>query len=86
MLASHRRASKKGFALLKETIMERTRLVVIKHVGAWGVIYKIGGTEVDGEPLSIEQAEDLLARFEYEQSFLTQELCRKSMTKAQPST
>jgi hypothetical protein len=31
-------------------------------------VYIIGGTEQDGEPLSAEQADDLIARFEHEQA------------------
>jgi hypothetical protein len=48
--------------------MERQRLAVTKRVGIWGSVYIIGGTEIDGEMLSSEQADDLIARFEHEQA------------------
>lgn len=48
--------------------MERRRLSVAKRAGAWGLVYIIGGTEADGEMLPVEQADDLIARFEYEQA------------------
>src|SRR5260221_619135 len=48
--------------------MERQRLLVTKRVGKWGSVYVIGGTEVDGETLPAEQADDIIARFEHEQA------------------
>ena len=48
--------------------MERQRLSVRKRVGIWGSVYIIGGTEADGELLSAEQADELIARFDHEQS------------------
>ena len=48
--------------------MERQRLAVTKRVGIWGSVYIIGGTELDGETLPAEQADDLIARFEHEQA------------------
>ena len=48
--------------------MERQRLSVTKRVGIWGSVYVIGGTEVDGETLPLEQADDLIARFDHEQA------------------
>jgi len=48
--------------------MERQRLSVTKRVGMWGSVYIIGGTEIDGETLPAEQADDIIARFEHEQA------------------
>jgi hypothetical protein len=48
--------------------MERQRLAVTKRAGAWGIVYIIGGTEADGDLLPTEQADDLIARFDHEQS------------------
>lgn len=48
--------------------METQRLSVRKRVGIWGSVYIIGGTEADGELLSAEQADELIARFDHEQS------------------
>lgn len=49
--------------------MERARIAVTKCVASWGlVVYRIGGTECDGETLSVEQANDLIERFNFEQS------------------
>jgi hypothetical protein len=48
--------------------MERQRLSVRKRAGIWGSVYIIGGTEADGELLSAEQADELIARFDHEQS------------------
>jgi hypothetical protein len=48
--------------------MERQRLSVRKRVGIWGSVYIIGGTEADGELLPAEQADELIARFDHEQS------------------
>ena len=48
--------------------MERQRLPVRKRVGIWGSVYIIGGTEADGELLPAEQADELIARFDHEQS------------------
>ena len=48
--------------------MECQRLAVTKRAGIWGSVYVIGGTEVDGEMLPSEQADDLIARFEHEQA------------------
>jgi hypothetical protein len=48
--------------------MERQRLSVRKRVGIWGSVYIIGGTEDDGELLPAEAANDLIARFDYEQA------------------
>jgi hypothetical protein len=48
--------------------MERQRLLVRKRVGIWGSVYIIGGTEADGELLPAEQADELIARFNHEQS------------------
>lgn len=50
--------------------MEHEQLLVTKRVTAWGSVYRIGGTAADGEILPAEQAEDLLARFNFEQSLL----------------
>ena len=50
--------------------MEHARLSVTKRVASWGLVYKIGGTEADGEILSVEQAEDIMTRFNFEQSLL----------------
>jgi hypothetical protein len=50
--------------------MEQQRLSVRKRVGVWGTVYIIGGTEADGELLSAEQADDLIARFDHEQALL----------------
>lgn len=50
--------------------MEHERLSVTKRVTAWGLVYRIGGTAADGEILPAEQAEDLIARFNFEQSLL----------------
>lgn len=51
--------------------MERQRLSVAKRAGAWGLVYIIGGTEADGEILPAEQADDLIARFDYEQALFS---------------
>jgi hypothetical protein len=48
--------------------MERQRQPVAKRAGAWGLVYIIGGTEADGELLPADQADDLIARFDYEQA------------------
>lgn len=48
--------------------MERRRLAVRKRVEVWGSVYIIGGTEEDGELLPAEQADDLITRFDHEQS------------------
>jgi hypothetical protein len=60
----------------KEAAMERQRLAVTKRVGKWGSVYIIGGTEVDGETLPAEQADDLIARFEHEQALFGRALIR----------
>jgi len=56
--------------------MERQRLAVTKRVGIWGSVYIIGGTEVDGETLPAEQADDIIARFEHEQALFGRALHR----------
>jgi hypothetical protein len=56
--------------------MERQRLSVTKRVGIWGSVYIIGGTEVDGETLPAEQADDIIARFEHEQALFGRALNR----------
>lgn len=56
--------------------MERQRLAVTKRVGLWGSVYIIGGTEVDGETLPADQADDLIARFEHEQALFGRALIR----------
>jgi hypothetical protein len=50
--------------------MERQRLVVTKRASIWGMVYIIGGTEEDGEALPVEQADELIARFDHEQHLL----------------
>ena len=50
--------------------MELQRLSVRKRVGIWGSVYIIGGTEADGELLPVEQADELIARFDHEQALL----------------
>jgi hypothetical protein len=60
----------------EEAAMERQRLAVTKRVGIWGSVYIIGGTEVDGETLPAEQADDLIARFEHEQALFGRALIR----------
>ena len=56
--------------------MECQRLSVTKRVGIWGSVYIIGGTEVDGETLPTEQADDIIARFEHEQALFGRALNR----------
>lgn len=56
--------------------MERQRLAVTKRVGIWGSVYIIGGTELDGETLPAEQADDIIARFEHEQALFGRALNR----------
>jgi hypothetical protein len=56
--------------------MERQHLSVTKRVGIWGSVYIIGGTEVDGETLPAEQADDIIARFEHEQALFGRALHR----------
>ena len=56
--------------------MECQRLSVTKRVGIWGSVYIIGGTEVDGETLPAEQADDIIARFEHEQALFGRALNR----------
>jgi hypothetical protein len=60
----------------EEAAMEYQRLAVTKRVGKWGSVYIIGGTEVDGETLPAEQADDLIARFEHEQALFGRALSR----------
>ena len=56
--------------------MECQRLSVTKRVGIWGSVYIIGGTDVDGETLPAEQADDIIARFEHEQALFGRALNR----------
>lgn len=48
--------------------MECQRRSVTKRVGIWGSVYIIGGTEINGETLPLEQADDLITRFEHDQA------------------
>jgi len=51
--------------------MEHERRSVTKRVTNWGLVYRIGGSAADGEMLPAEQAEELMARFNFEQSLLS---------------
>jgi hypothetical protein len=59
--------------------MERQRRFVTKRVGTWGSFYVIGGAEGDGETLSPEQANDLIARFDHDQALFARTITSSSL-------
>ena len=51
--------------------MQHTQRSVTRYITRWGSVYRIGGADADGEILPPEQADDLIARFNFEQSLFS---------------